>query len=125
MKKTVGICFFAAALVTVAVGYCVMFQNKTEQKEKQGSVPQQIQSETEEMAAIEITESMAPPGTYEYVVLVKDNRLAVYRKGEKEIYFETNIRVDELDKMAAQKAESGIYFQNEQELYAFLESYSS
>ena len=44
---------------------------------------------------------------------------------EKEIYFETNIRVDELDKTAEKKAESGIYFQNEQELFAFLESYSS
>ena len=125
MKKTVGLCFFAAALVTVAVGYFVSFQNKTEQKEKQGSAPQQIQNETEEMTAIEITESMAPPGTYEYVVLVKDDRLTVYRNGEKEIYFETDIRLDELDEMAAQKAECGIYFQNEQELYAFLESYSS
>ena len=88
-------------------------------------MPQQIQSETEEMTALEITESMAPPGTYEYVVLVKEDVLVVYRKGEKEIYFETNIRVDELDETAEKKAECGIYFQNEQELFAFLESYSS
>lgn len=122
MKKTVGICFFAAALVVVGVCYLVPSRNKAEQREK---MPQQIQSETEEMTALEITESMAPPGTYEYVVLVKDDVLVVYQKGETEIYFETNIRVDELDETAAKKAESGIYFQNEQELYAFLESYSS
>lgn len=122
MKKTVGICFFAAALVTVGVCYFIPSKNKTEQGEK---MPQQIQSETEEMTALEITESMAPPGTYEYVILVKEDILVVYRKGEKEIYFETNIRVDELDETAEKKAESGIYFQNEQELYAFLESYSS
>lgn len=122
MKKTVGICFFAAALVVVGACYFVPSKNNAEQGEK---MPQQIQSETEEMTALEITESMAPPGNYEYVILVKDDVLVVCRKGEKEIYFETNIRVDELDETVEKKAESGIYFQNEQELFAFLESYSS
>ena len=73
---------FAAALVTVGVCYFVPFQNKAEQGEK---MPQQIQSETEEMTALEITESMAPPGTYEYVVLVKEDVLVVYRKGERDL----------------------------------------
>ena len=51
--------------------------------------------------------------------------MVVYQSDGITEFFETNIRIRDLNEDMVKKLENGIRFSDDQELYAFLESYSS
>ena len=127
MKKTVGICLFF--LIALAVFLITIFAASAWKKEETLMPPasETIIAETESSVTQtpEAAESLAykEPGTYK--IGVEDGVLVVYINDGATLYFETNIRTRELDDTVLSKIENGLYFSDEQELYAFLESYSS
>lgn len=128
MKKTTSICLFTGMifLLLIMVVYLLITQQNT------GAKKQDLAAATEEMSAendteesLETTESLAVYEPYAYIIKQKDGILVVYQSDGITEFFETNIRIRDLNEDMVKKLENGIRFSNDQELYAFLESYSS
>lgn len=62
---------------------------------------------------------------YEFVLVNNDNYVTVYRLPEKEIYEYTDVIMDVLPAELQEEIHRGKYLKNEEELYNFLENYTS
>lgn len=63
--------------------------------------------------------------TQEFIILAEQNYVTVYRNDTETVYLYTDIRVDELPPEVQQEIIRQKYVDSEEELYNFLESYSS
>lgn len=128
MKKTTSICLFTGMifLLLILAVYLLFTQQNTEAERKDFSeATEEILSENDTAENIRTTESIAIYEPFTYVIKQKDGILVVYQSDGVTEFFETNIRIRDLDKEMIKKLENGIFFSDDQELYAFLESYSS
>ena len=117
MKRKISICIIVLIAVIVLI---ILFTN-----EKKETIPK----ETETLEVTEETETVLPANTdnihYAYLVKASEQKLVVYCSDGETVYFETGIAVRSLSESMQQKAEEGIGFFTEADLYDFLESYSS
>lgn len=117
MKRKISICIIVLIAVIV---FMILFTN-----EKKETIPK----ETEMLEVTEETETVLPANTdnihYAYLVKAREQKLVVYCSDGETVYFETGIAVRSLSESMQQKAEEGIGFFTEADLYDFLESYSS
>ncbi len=117
MKRKISICIIVLIAVIVLI---ILFTN-----EKKETIPK----ETEMLKVTEETETVLPANTdnihYAYLVKAREQKLVVYCSDGETVYFETGIAVRSLSESMQQKAEEGIGFFTEADLYDFLESYSS
>ena len=117
MKRKISICIIVLIAVIVLI---ILFTN-----EKKETMPK----ETDTLEVTEETEAVLPANTdnihYAYLVKAKEQKLVVYCSDGETVYFETGISVKSLSESLQQKAEDGIGFFTEADLYDFLESYSS
>lgn len=117
MKRKISICIIVLIAVIV---FIILFTN-----EKKETMPK----ETETLEVTEETEAVLPANTdnihYAYLVKATEQKLVVYCSDGETVYFETGISVKSLSGSLQQKAEDGIGFFTEADLYDFLESYSS
>lgn len=128
MKKTTSICLFTGMiflLLILTVYLLFTQQNAGAGKKDISAATEEILAENDTAENIRTTESIAIYEPYTYVIKQKDGILVVYQSDGVTEFFETNIRVRDLDEEMIKKSENGIFFSNDQELYAFLESYSS
>ena len=128
MKKTTSICLFTGMifLLLILMVYLLFTQqNAGAGKKDISATTEEILAENDTAENIETTESIAIYEPYTYVIKQRDGILVVYQSDGVTEFFETNIRIRDLDKEMIKKLENGIFFSNDQELYAFLESYSS
>lgn len=128
MKKTTSICLFTGMiflLLILTVYLLFTQQNAGAGKKDISAATEEILAENDTAENIRTTESIAIYEPYTYVIKQKDGILVVYQSDGVTEFFETNIRVRDLDEGMIKKSENGIFFSNDQELYAFLESYSS
>lgn len=61
----------------------------------------------------------------EYILVVENNYITVYNAGMEDVYLYTDIRLDELPQEVQNEIIQKKYVESEEELYNFLESYSS
>lgn len=117
MKRKISICIIVLIAVIVLI---ILFTN-----DKKETIPK----ETETLEVTEETETVLPANTdnihYAYLVKAREQKLVVYCSDGETVYFETGIAVRSLSESMQQKAEEGIGFFTEADLYDFLESYSS
>ena len=117
MKRKISICIIVLIAVIALI---ILFTN-----EKKETMPK----ETETLEVTEETETVLPANTdnihYAYLVKAREQKLVVYCSDGETVYFETGIAVRSLSESMQQKAEEGIGFFTEADLYDFLESYSS
>ena len=125
MKKTIGICFFADLMLLCTLGLYFLWKPEAQKPFQETQIAEEIEMNTNTETQTETTEIMSIQKTYVYRILARDDRLAVYESGSEEMLFETNIKVSDLDKALQERVREGIDFMNENELYDFLESYSS
>ena len=128
MKKTTSICLFTGMifLLLVMVVYLLFTQQDTGEKEQDlAAATEEMPAETDTEKELKTTESLAVYEQYEYIIKQKDGILVVYQSDGITEFFETNIRIRDLNEDMVKKLENGIRFSDDQELYAFLESYSS
>ncbi len=125
MKKMISICFllFAVFIGLVAVFFWML---KTPDEPV---VPYEVALDSEYAEPTETQEALAASVSlqqnYMYLLRVEEGRLVVYEKDGETVYLETNIRYEDLDDEMKKKAAAGIPFENDRELYEFLENYSS
>lgn len=128
MKKTTSICLFTGMifLLLVMVVYLLFTQQDTGEKEQDlAAATEEMPAETDTEKELKTTASLAVYESYAYVIKQKDGILVVYQSDGITEFFETNIRIRDLNEDMVKKLENGIRFSDDQELYAFLESYSS
>ncbi len=128
MKKTTSICLFTGMifLLLVMVVYLLFTQQDTGEKEQDlAAATEEMPAETDTEKELKTTESLAVYEPYAYIIKQKDGILVVYQSDGITEFFETNIRIRDLNEDMVKKLENGIRFSDDQELYAFLESYSS
>lgn len=78
-------------------------------------------SETQE-AVIEVSDNHV---SYErFLIMEEDGYLVIYDRVEMRRYDETTIQLTDLPERLREQVVEGLYFMNEEELYAFLENYS-
>lgn len=63
--------------------------------------------------------------TYNYYVIVEDGMISVYKADKKTKYFDTGIRLSEVEERERQKLADGFYVEDIRELYNYLESITS
>jgi hypothetical protein len=63
--------------------------------------------------------------SYQYIILEEDGHLLVYYSDNMTVFFDSGILAANLPEAILQKLETGIRFSDEEELYEFLENYSS
>lgn len=140
MKKTIGICLFAGfLLVGGLLLFSMVFEGSGEKRDNKTANAAENRVIEADTAAMEETEepraqeSMAvqkngqdaEENSFQYVVWEKNGALTVYESDGQTVFLETNILVRGLEEKTLQKLTDGLYFSNEEDLYAFLESCSS
>lgn len=73
----------------------------------------------------DVKESLNVVEPYEYILLEEKGYVAVYHTDRKTLYASTDILVSELPQELQQEIEGGKYIGSEEQLYNFLENYSS
>lgn len=123
MKKTIGICLFTVILTVCIFGSVIIINNLSEQQQNEMEIAGATEIQTEE--APQLAESMQVQEAYRYLLVEEDGVLIVYEKDGKTVLLETNIKLHGLDEETRQQLHEGIWITDEEELYDFLESYSS
>ena len=130
--KTWRICLAVIAVVAAAIfiGVLVSVQrSSTPQKEQRGV--ELVETETpqteneNEIAAEEPDTADVVEEIYEYVLVDHNNYVAVYQLPERTIYEYTDVIMDVLPEETREEIRKGKYLRNEEELYNFLENYTS
>ena len=135
-KRMWGVTALGAALIVTVVLAIFYFQRemKTPPEEQRGTelvelVPTKI---TPDMAALEAEASKETEQTqntggsaYQFLLVNDNNYVAVYSLPENEIYEYTDVILDVLPAKLQEEVRQGKYLKNEEELYNFLENYTS
>lgn len=104
----------------VMVVYLLFTQQDTGEKEQDlAAATEEMPAETDTEKELKTTESLAVYESYAYVIKQKDGILVVYQSDGITEFFETNIRIRDLNEDMVKKLENGIRFSDDQELYAF------
>lgn len=93
-------------------------------KEYENILPEDRTESVEETTETTIASSNIQKA-YEYVVVEEEGYLSVYYSDRKTKYMDTDIRMDELGVRLQKEIEAGKTFENIEDLYDFLENYSS
>lgn len=104
-------------------------KNQTSYEERIALLTQQNkiliqQKETAERESY-FTESLKVMEPYEYVLLAEDGYVAVYYTDRKTLYAVTDIRLEALPQDLQEEIHQGKFIGNEEQLYNFLENYTS
>jgi hypothetical protein len=118
MKRQISISIILAILVIALAWLYIKFSNDTQLNDK--GVLTKEQNETEN--AIEISQTYI---SYPYYIKDDNGRLVVYEAKTQNIYAQTGIETNTLPAEIQLHLDVGIFFENEEDLYNFLESYSS
>ena len=91
---------------------------------ERGFVGLEVLSFSRERVVVQMNYSYVRPGTYFYLA-VYNNEVLVYLEDKETVYIETKIRLDSLPEEVQQEIIQMMQVESEEELYNFLETYSS
>lgn len=118
MKRQISVSIFLAILVIALAWLYIKFNNETNPKNETITTENDVSKEQ----SVTISQEYI---SYPYYIIEENGRLVVYQSKSQEIYMETSIEVFTLPLEMQEKLKTGIFIQTEEELYDFLESYSS
>lgn len=132
MKKTcsirllIGISFFTAALA-VCVGFFTGTLKNWNTYEKRIAL---LEEENKKLSSVssqkeDVKESLNVVEPYEYILLEEKGYVAVYHTDRKTLYASTDILISQLPEELQKEIREGKYIGSEEQLYSFLENYSS
>ncbi len=123
MKRQISICIFLSIVLILIVLLFIKLQNE----DGQNKIEQEItnsQTETEDNNSQSITISNDYK-TYYFYAINEGGHIFVYDIQSQTLYMETGLETESLPENIQNELETGIYFENEEQLFSFLESYSS
>ena len=123
--------FILGAAILTGAGYLWNTSLETAPEKKQekqgwkGIDRQEKKQEKSKPKQEEMKETASSETPYEYVIVNDNGYLTVYQKDLKTVYFQTDIPYAELHTELQKKIYQGYLIQDAEELYDFLENYSS
>lgn len=120
MKNKIGICFLTVIAILLALFILEKINTGISQDaedDKAVEIAQDTQSANSRETSMELSSG--------YIVRNENGMLTIYSGGGGEKFFDSGIYYDELPADIQHKIDSGLGFENEADLYDFLESYSS
>ena len=129
MKQKISICVISAFVMLIGLSVFLSW-DKTRQKENP-KLATEIRLETESKSSedlLPIMHEQEPEPVEvqaEFLLFEEDGRISVFYEKDQSLFMETGIPVWYLPKELQLKLQDGIPFATEEELYEFLESYSS
>ena len=117
MKRQISISILLAILVIALTWLYIRFSNDTQLHEK-GVLTKENQKEN----ALEMSQNYI---SFAYYIKEEDGRLVVYETKTQNIYAQTGIESNTLPIDLQSELDTGIFFESAEDLYNFLESYSS
>lgn len=123
MNKTNRIRTFFVLGAGVLIGGFSLWNYSVQMKEEE--LKPKEEQKVEQVQEEKTAETGAAKSAYEYVIVNEDGYLTVYKKDLKTVYFNTDIPYQELNEELQEKIDNGYPIQDTQELYDFLENYSS
>lgn len=132
--KRIGICFFcvvAFGCVTSGILYRKSEEAKeirlekaaSEFSEKESSQIKEKEISEIKKEVLEVSDVSVPEKRF--FVTEEDGYLVIYDRTAKKQYDDTTIQIQDLPEYLKEKLTEGLYFTDEEELYRFLENYSS
>lgn len=122
MKQKYSICIFLALLLCVSLSVVWITGQVNRDTELTEDI---IVQETEKTNDEETVYSSKTVDEYKYVIMDVDGHLTVFYSDNETVYFDTGIRSENLSDAVRSDLQCGIRFLTEEELYEFLENYSS
>lgn len=125
MKQKISICVLSAFIIVIGLSVFLSW-DKTRQNENP-KLATEIRLETESRSGEDLLPIMREqePVQAEFLLFEEDGRISVFYEKDQSLFMETGIPVWYLPKELQLKLQDGIPFATEEELYEFLESYSS
>lgn len=117
MKRQISISILLAILVIALTWLYIRFSNDT-QLHDNGV----LTNENEQENALEISQDYV---AFQYYIKDDNGRLVVYETKTQMVFAQTGIETDTLPAELQTELSTGLFFQTEEDLYNFLESYSS
>ena len=118
MKRQVSVSIFLAILVLVLAWMYIRFSNGTKINENIITTENDVSQEQ----SVTISQEYI---SYPYYIKAEDGRLVVFETKTNTVFMESSIEISTLPLDVQAKLKTGIFFQNQGELFDFLESYSS
>ena len=127
MKYKFGICIFCVILLGVGLTIGSISWSKREMKDDptEQIVEQQARETKQEESISPSVETNKELTYFKYMIYQDGERLTVYESDSTTIYMQTDIMVAQLPEDVREQLDLGIGIRTEEELYDFLESYSS
>ncbi len=120
MKQKISICILIVILIFLMTFVLVMLSKEEPNLPQDEIILTETQNQQEE-----VVESGKKEETYRYIILEDNGRLTVYYSDNVTVYLNTGISVGLLPENVRLELQTGIHIQTEQELFDFLECYSS
>lgn len=117
MKRRTGVCILICVLLVFLSGGLLFLFSSDEKPVKIQSSETQNQEIAKEIG---LTQEY-----YAYIIFDRDGRLSVYYGDNETLYMETGIITEYLPEELKEQLDTGIRFATQEELFDFLESYSS
>ncbi len=136
-RKILGIALCSVAVViTAALVIMLLRRNTSTQPEQQNGtelvemVPAQEQAEAEREEEADMTEANAgaeaeQESAFRFLLLENDDAVIVYELPEQKLFEYTDVDFGALPDVLREEIRQGKYLKNEEELYNFLENYTS
>lgn len=119
MKRQTQICIFVCILLATAI-VALLWMNW--EKENDPPKGETVSLESEPATVVESHVEVKP---YLYILKEKDGEILAYHYKDNTIYMPTGILIRQLPEQIQKQIKKGLYFSDEEELFSFLESYSS
>ena len=114
MKKMISVCLLFVLLLAGSLWIDQTMRSSEKAK------PEEVAADTEKM-----TESMSHLSYTKYYVHASEGYVVICQADHETVYCETSIRVEHLPEELQSSLEEGIALYSDEELYEFLENYSS
>lgn len=122
LKKMTGICLLF--VLTIAAALWIDTSYRDFEKPQTISADENSEEKSEENIE-EMTQSMSTLSYAKYFLAEQEGKVVIYHSDKKTLCYETSIRVDHLPQEMKQAVKEGIAVETEEQLYEFLENYSS
>ncbi len=124
MKRQISICIILAIIVIILALLTIKINNESGTREIPMVDTEHHVVDTQEKTTQSV-ESSNPYKKYEFCAKTEDGRVVIYDVQSSVLYMETAIEIRFLSEELQAELKDGIYFENEEQLFDFLESYSS
>jgi hypothetical protein len=127
MKHKYSICvLFGLLLICILIAVFSTVEQKNLKRQETTESQETLEADVKpEATETESVTSSKEEGSYSYIILEEDGHLLVYYSDNMTVFFDSGIPAGNLPESLLPELETGIRFSDEEELYEFLENYSS